>query len=272
MATLPDKLRPFHLWFLLLAAAVAIIEAAYMLLPPWLHPLGWLISVLVTAVTTFLLREFFPENARDRIRTFSKRIQKRYWENPQIKISFAINYSLSDSVEFSELSNEIQSEFGAAPSGQTRFEINEDTDFGTIQKVLNLDIDRSGAGRPAVMQQELQQETQQVGNIRLELNADTRYNDLKNMLIDLFEQESDIRSTLAPYDIEPSGYEILCELEEPILLKDFMTKFNMDSVQTTNEEEIDIEFRENEIRLRNPNGGQLSSTFDKIVEIVTYYG
>lgn len=187
-------------------------------------------------------------------------------------MSLAINYSLSESAELSTISREIQSELGTAPSGQSRFEINEQTRFGSLRKVVNLDVDRSGVGPESLMRQELQQEAQYVGNIRATFNADANYNNLKNTLINLFEEEGETRDIFSPRGIESGGYEIVCELEEPILLKDFMSKFDMESIQATTQEGIDIEFRETEIRLRNPNGGQLSEIFDKVVDIVTYYG
>lgn len=78
MAILSDNIRQFWLLFLFLAAAILIIGVASLLFPPWLQPLTWLISIVVTAVTVFLLREFVPENVRDIIRYHMNYIQKRF--------------------------------------------------------------------------------------------------------------------------------------------------------------------------------------------------
>ena len=282
---------------LTLLIGVLAIGLASKVVPKGWQPLLWLISAITGAVVSFLLGEMLPNDFTVPARYTISRFRKKYIYKSDIKIILLASYRFTESVNRDDLVNELRSEFGTTPSGGTRFSLTNETDLGVVEEVVNLDpastppaggpvVDDSerndkpydvvGGDNSSLMQSraplELQEEVSSIGTVRLRLTAESRYDKMGKMVDSLFERYNDYALIFANNNINSSEYSFVCQMEDAIIMNEFMDVFDMDKMNCDTDDGYTIVFQDERIHLKNMDENQFYAVKDKLQRIVTYYG
>lgn len=118
----------------------------------------------------------------------------------------------------------------------------------------------------------VQQESSSIGTVRLRLTAKSRYDKIDETIDSLFERYNHYAMLFATYEVESTGYSFICEMNNPVVMNDFMTVFDMSTMQCETDNGYDIVFRQTKIHIRNMSENQFYDFKDKLQRIVTYYG
>jgi len=266
MPSIKKLLRDLKWTLAPLLVAVAIMAILYVILPNKYYNFLWPVSVLLTAIATFLANVFLPEGFKDRVRYSANRV-KLWNSDPPVQITFAANYSTNGSKEREIISETVRSELGVAPIGTDRFELSEETSLGTMEEVVNLDW--SPIAETVGFQQS--QSEPQVTNIRIKIRTDTQYNNITDALMTSYQKQNDLKNSLGG-GLSGDGFSATCYMNEPVLIQQIMSKFDAESVSARTTDDVDIEFGEKQITVRDPGGQELHTVVDKLVRLVTYYG
>lgn len=271
MSRLPP-LKSMILPLVVLLAAMAVSGISFVILPDWALATLGPISLLAGAILGVIFQYFLPDDLKEVIHFRVNRLKKEF-DPPSVTITLATNYALDDPQDQEEFVDEVKTQLGVNPTGMDLFTTEEKTTMGSVKKKINLDsapTSTGTAGRGPVGQQMIS--ASEVTNIRVKLEIETNYNDLRDALLLIYDKQTNLRDIFATFGIESDGYTITCEMADSLVIDELMTKLNVSKIKARTTNGVEVRISDKEIRIRNIGGEELPSMFNWVEDIVTYYG
>jgi hypothetical protein len=226
--------------------------------------------VVISAVVTFFLTTLLPNNIRDNLYYSANRIKKRV-RNPRVSLTWATSYELKNRAPLEEIQEEIQSDISTAPgrAGET-FESTERTEYGNLTKLVTLSSENSTTP-PAFAGHKQEQATQQVHHIRVKIELDPQYKNVRRALELLNSRDGQIRNAIAHHGIEIVGSSVTCSSESPMSIDMLFTQPEVQSYSANLTNSLEMEMFESKVRIRNLGGAEQPDFYDMVQEVITRY-
>lgn len=242
-----------------------------------------LVIGIISAIFALLIDAFAPERVRQPIQRYIRRV-KKWASNPDVKVSMTTSYALDESVELDEISGNIRSDFSTylrendrdanLPSSKIgdHFESRINTSRGDLMLDITMEPTPGTPARNIAGEAGLETKTGvlQVSTLRVTATIDTKYRDLRGAL-ELCNEYIDIDNIINQYSLTQNVYNGTVEMESPSQIDHFMALIDIEELKAENDK-LEIKFEKESIQVRNVGKGTVPDVFDKIVELVVYYG
>lgn len=250
------------------------------LIPTMWEVLAFLITSLLSVIFTIIIQYRLPPAARERLIYFAKSWRKSD-QNSRVTVSSTAKYTLPQPRELEEFSNTLSSEITKLVENKSRIQRKDqkpsydkiEVTVATKKENLNLSLDlhpvprgtRSGGqdmdkAAPLVVE-----------SLSVTAKIRTEYSSLRWAL----EMCTDFAGKLSERTEIPlekkSTYNVKCELSTPTVISDFLAKLEVDRLKAE-ANGLEIYFDGEEVLVRNLESADSPDVFDKIEDLVIYYG
>lgn len=265
---LKGSIRPFVPATLAVLGALAFFGLLSAILPQQLKFILWPISIVISAVASFVAAELAPENLRERIHRRFSALKKEHFDEPELTLKLDLNYSV-ENVDIDEIHGAFESGLGTESTTQELFVDDYKTSYGRIHRKIRFDTESV-----VVPSGTLQQEMETVTNVRSSLEIETRYKVLRDALELVHSEQRDITGIVSAHGIESSDYTLVCEMESPVLLKGMLSKLDVDRAEFRLESGSVVRFKDDTIRVKHHDvqAEELPRVYNFIEDLVVYYG
>ena len=237
------------------------------------------------AVLTVFIQAFLPDDIKTRIKYYanysSNRILRR---DLRISSKIARGYDTTSECNLEDLSEELWEEFDTKPQGnKDRFvfvESRSDMEF-EVDVTLEWESDSNfavpgahgGMEMPTeeVSNPDTGQAEKTVESIRIAVSSDIPYKSLKDYLVRSYDLVRDTEARI-PANLDGRAYSISCTTGQPPLINRFLARLDFSDITARTDEGLEIEIREETIKVRNLGTSQVDEAIDKIHKVVTLFG
>lgn len=235
-------------------------------------------TALVGAILTIAVTEFLPHKYKVKIRFFVN-----YWTNRLLRSDFIVKsklsrgYHLDEPIEIGEMSDELWEIFETRPSGaDDHFEFVRDR--GGVEYEVDVRLqwesntDYTAMGGPGEFgMPSAEQEQRMVEHVRISVEGQLPYDKLEKLLFRSYDLLRDVEQS-TPGTLSGNAYSLTTETGKPPFLNEFMSRLGFEQVVASDEDGLEIEIRENRVRVRNLNESQVDEAITKIHEMTTLFG
>jgi hypothetical protein len=221
----------------------------------------------VVILTLFIKYLVLPEEWKERMEYWSNRMQK-WFKNYNIESYVAINYDLDENFDTDEFESIISRTFRQeVAQGGVSFE--RVTDQGEVTVTVNPEHEPVDA----ISASGIAQESLQVQGIYIEARINANYRDLEHALFDIRDIQQSVAIDLGELGMEANTHSLTCEVNNRPYITRALDKIGVQSMTgMDNRNNIEIEYADDEFRVRGGRNTDFSILINKMVELVTYYG
>jgi hypothetical protein len=244
-----------------------------------------LFTAFAGAILTLFAQAFLPDRIKTPIKYYGNYFSNRLFRRGyRVQSKMARGYDLQKSHNLDELSDELWEIFDTKPQGNSdRFVFTESR--GDIVYNVDVALEWEPSSNFAVPGSEggMETPTEELGDfssgasqksvesIRVAVDADLPYVRLNKYLFRSYELVRDIENEI-PAKVQGRAYSISCETGQPPLINRLLARLNFNDVTATTESGLEIEIREDLVKVRNLGNSQVDEAIDKINEVVTFFG
>ncbi|WP_435332851.1 hypothetical protein [Haloarchaeobius sp. TZWWS8] len=236
------------------------------------------VTAAVGAVATIAIQELLPRDFKTSIR-----VKSNYWSNRLLRGDFVVEsklakgYQISNPPELEELSEEVWDLFGTQPTGNDdRFTFTESRGNQDFEVEVRLEWESNSefvgmAGAVADPTIGGQEEQKLVEAIRISVQATIPYDQLERRLFRSYDLLRDVEQEI-PEQMSGNAYSLACRTGQPPLINKFMGELGFTEVIATDERGLEIETREDRIRVRNLEDSEVDEAIATTSKMVTLFG
>lgn len=236
-----------------------------------------LMSAVVGAAATIFVQTLLPDDWKLRLKYYANHWKKRLGEDLTVQTKLVRSYDVADNdVELYELSSELWEEFGVQATG-----MNDHFEFTRTRRDQEFDVDVRlfheeqlspgfGYGQTDTTHLETDggQETEHVvTSIRVEIDANLPYSNLKGLLVRSYDLLRDTDSAI-PINLDGGTYALSCNQGKPPEINLLLSEF---TEVKTSRGDIELEYRDGKLTARNYEDGAVDEMIDIIYKLVTLY-
>ncbi|WP_152419364.1 hypothetical protein [Halobiforma nitratireducens] len=248
--------------------------------PTLLEVLVLLVTSIISGLVGFSLQYLLPENLRSRI-IYGMRSWKKRRKDNIVTTSLTAKYTLDDPVPLDTISDEIRGDLSNIVNEDTRI-VDKGSNEPGDRHFIDIETSRAnlrvnvivnatpGKGVPGSPEFDPMNE-RVAESITVESEIRTKYSNLRWGL-ELGAQYIDDFQSAVSFKIDKSStYNVACELDSPTVIEDFLAKLSVDSVKAENNS-VEVQFEDEKVLVRNVSVGDRPDIFDKLQDLVIYYG
>lgn len=236
-------------------------------------------TILVGALAPLVLQWFLPRNIKLRIKYMINRASNAVFRRGYVIDSkIARGYEVEDSVELEKLTEEIRESLGTSPQNSLdRFKFSRKNGGKEFQVDVQLqwETEMSGpgglGGSMGMGMAEAESEQKIVSHIRIAVSGELPYGELEEMLFNSYEVLRNVESDISR-EMDGSAYSFVCETGHPPLINRVMSDLGFENIKATTAEGLELEIRNDTIRLRNLDESAVGQAITKTKKLVTLYG
>lgn len=235
---------------------------------------------VISGLVGFGVQIFLPDDIRSKI-IYRMKSWRKSRNNNTVTNTLTAKYTLEDSIPLAEASKQLRSNLSSIVDEESRIKdkgSNEPGDRHYIELqtsktdlTLNARINAPAGGTAPGGYGHEKVAERVAKSITVTSEIRTEYEDLR-WALELGAQYFDDFDDATELNLEKSStYNVTCELNSPTVIEDFLAKLSADSVKAENDS-IEVKFEENRVTVRNLAIGDRPDVFDKLQDLIIYYG
>ncbi|MCJ0620881.1 hypothetical protein JZX76_15600 [Haloarcula hispanica] len=236
-------------------------------------------TILVGALAPLVIQWFLPRNIKLRIKYIINRASNAVFRRGYVIDSkISRGYEVEDPAELGELTEDLRVSLGTSPqSSLDRFDFSRKNGGKKYQVDVQLqwESEMSGPGglgeSMGMGMPETESEQKVVSHIRIAVSGELPYGELEEMLFNSYEVLRNVESDI-PAEMDGNAYSFVCETGQPPLINRVMDDLGFENIKATTTEGLELEIRNDTIRLRNLDESAVGQAITKTKKMVTLYG